>query len=181
MSARTRLRDDFDASAVRSLAKASKDAAQTRRLMTLGAIYDGASHGQAARIGDVTPQIVRDWIVRFNARGAEGLIAGRAGGKASKLTADHRRALAKMVEDGPDPAIHGVVRWRLKDLAAWLDQTHGIALDETTIGRALKGLGYVKLSARPRHHAQDEHAIEGFKKASPPRWTPSKPSSLVRQ
>ena len=140
MSARTRLRDDFDASGVRSLAKASKDAAQTRRLMTLGAIYDGASHGQAARIGDVTPQIVRDWIVRFNARGAEGLIAGRAGGKASKLTADHRRALAKMVEDGPDPAIHGVVRWRLKDLAAWLNQTHGIALDETTIGRASRGL-----------------------------------------
>ena len=62
MSARTRLRDDFDASGVRSLAKASKDAAQTGRLMTLGAIYDGASHGQAARIGDVTPQIVRDWM-----------------------------------------------------------------------------------------------------------------------
>ena len=27
---------------------------------------------------------------------------------------------AQRVEEGPDPAVHGVVRWRLKDLAAWL-------------------------------------------------------------
>jgi transposase len=176
MSARTKLREDFDAGAVRSLAKASKDAAQTRRLLALAAIYDGASHLEAARIGGVTPQIVRDWVVRFNTRGAAGLMAGHAGGSDPKLTADHRRALAKMVEDGPDPAVDGVVRWRLKDLVAWLDRIHGVALDETTLGRALKALGYRKLSARPRHYAQDEHAIEDFKKASLPRWRPSKPS-----
>lgn len=172
MSLRTKLREDFDAPAVRSLAKASKDGAQTRRLMTVASIYEGAGHLEAARIGGVTPQIVRDWIVRFNARGAAGLIAGRTGGSASKLTADHRRALVKRVEDGPDPAVDGVVRWRLKDLVVWLDQTHGIRLDETTVGRVLKALGYRKLSARPRHHAQDKHAIEDFKKVSPP---PSRP------
>ena len=177
MSARTKLRDDFDAPAVRSLAKASKDAAQTRRLMTLAAIYEGTSHLEAARIGGVTAQIVRDWVVRFNARGAAGLMAGRRGGSVSKLTADHRRALVKRVEDGPDPAVDGVVRWWLKDLVAWLDQTHGVALDETTVGRVLRALGYRKLSARPRHHAQDEHAIEDFKKTSPQPWTLSKPSS----
>ena len=126
MSVRTKLRDDFDAGAVRRLAKASKDAAQTRRLMALAAIYEGGSHLDAARIGGVTPQIVRDWVVRFNGRGAEGLIAGHAGGSASKLTDDHRRTLAKMIDDGPDPAVDGVVRWRLKDLAAWLDKQHGV-------------------------------------------------------
>ena len=180
MSARTKLRDDFDAAAVRGLARASKEAAQTRRLMTIASIYEGASHLEAARIGGVSPQIVRDWIVRFNGRGAAGLVTSRALGRASKLTADHRRALAKMVEDGPDPAVHGVVRWRLKDLAAWLAKEHGIVLDETTIGRALKALGYRKLSARPRHHAQDEHAIEDFKKASRLRSRPSRQSSPSR-
>lgn len=181
MSARTKLRDDFDAASVRSLAKASKDAAQTRRLMTIAAIYEGTLHLEAARMGGVTPQIIRDWVVRFNARGAEGLIAGHASGNASKLTADHRLALVKMVEDGPNPAVDGVVRWRLKDLVAWLDQHHGVTLDETTVGRALRALGYRKLSARPRHHAQDEYAIADFKKASLPRWRPSKPSSLAPQ
>lgn len=174
MSARTKLREDFDAGAVRGLAKSSKDAAQTRRLLAVASIYDGSSHLEAARIGGVSPQIVRDWIVRFNARGAEGLIAGRSSSPVSKLTADHRSVLATLIDDGPDPAVHGVVRWRLKDLAAWLAKEHGVALDETTIGRALKGLGYRKLSARPRHHAQDEHAIADFKKAFPPRWRPIK-------
>ena len=176
MSDRTKLRDDYDADGVRSLAKASRDAAQTRRLLAVASIYDGGSHKQAARIGGVTPQIVRDWVVRFNARGDEGLISGHAGGSASKLTDDHRRALAKMIDDGPDPAVDGVVRWRLKDLAAWLDKKHGVSLDETTIGRALKALGYAKLSARPRHHAQADTAIADFKKASRPRSKPSRPS-----
>ena len=164
MSARTELRDDFDADGVRGLAKSSKDAAQTRRLMALASIYDGGSHVEAARIGGVTPQIVRDWVVRFNARGGDGLIAGHAGGSAPKLTDDHRRALAKMVDEGPDPVVDGVVRWRLKDLVVWLARERGLTLDETTLSRALKALGYRKLSARPRHHAQDDHAIDDFKK-----------------
>ena len=180
MSDRTKLRDDYDADGVRSLAKASRDAAQTRRLLAVASIYDGGSHKQAARIGGVTPQIVRDWIVRFNDRGAAGLITGRSAGSVSKLTPALRQALAKMVDDGPDPAVHGVVRWRLKDLAAWLTKQHGITLDETTIGRALKALGYRKLSARPRHHAQADTAIADFKKASRPRSKPSKPSSPAR-
>ena len=86
MSVRTKLRDDFDADGVRSLARASKDAAQTRRLLALASIYDGGSHLEAARMGGVSPQIVRDWIVRFNAQGSAGLINGRAPG--SRFQAD---------------------------------------------------------------------------------------------
>jgi transposase len=57
-----------------------------------------------------------------------------------------------------------VVRWRLIDLAQWLHDEFAVSLDETTISRELKKLGYVKLTARPRHHAQNEHAMEAFKK-----------------
>ena len=177
MSTRTKLRDDFDAVAVRSLARSSRDGPQTRRLLALASLYDGGSHSEAARIGGVGPQIVRDWIVRFNAQGAAGLINGVASGPRPKLGDAHLRALAKRVDDGPDPAVHGVVRWRLKDLVAWLAEEHSVTLDETTVGRALKALGYRKLSARPHHHAQDEHAIADFKKGSRPRSMPSRPSS----
>ena len=109
-------------------------------------------------MGGVSPQIVRDWIVRFNAQGSAGLINGHATGPASKLTDEDRRALAKKVDDVPDPAVHGL-RCRLEDLVACLAEEHGLTLDETTVGRALKALGYRKLSARPHHHTQDEHAI----------------------
>ena len=47
------LRDDFDAAALRSLARRTRDASQGRRLLALAAIYDGGSRGDAARMGSV--------------------------------------------------------------------------------------------------------------------------------
>lgn len=83
------------------------------------------------------------------------------------------------MERGPIPAVDGVVRWRLKDLAQWIFEDFGISLDETTLGRELKALGFRKLSARPRHHAQNGDAVEDFKKVSPPSWRRSGPSCLT--
>src|SRR3954470_24101660 len=107
------LRSDFDAAQLRALAKRSRDPDQTRRLLALAAIYDGASRTEAAQIGCVTVQIVPDWVLRFNARGPEGLLTGRAPGAPPRLTDQHRQALQAIVDQGPIPAIHGVVRWRL--------------------------------------------------------------------
>jgi transposase len=172
------LRADFDGRALRRLVKSTRDAAQARRLLALAEIYDGGSRSDAARIGGVTLQIVRDWVVRFNARGADGLITGKAKGSRSKLNDAQRQELARIVESGPIPAIHGVVRWRRKDLAQWIFEEFRISLDETTIGRELKALGFSKISARPRHYAQNASEVNAFKKTFPPHWQPSKPSSL---
>ena len=169
------LRGDFDGPGLRRLAKQSRDAAQARRLLALAEIYDGGSRTDAARIGGVTLQIVRDWVLRFNKHGPDGLINRTAPGNRPKLNEEQRQALARMVESGPIPAIHGVVRWRRKDLARWLFEEFRIAVDETTVGRALRALGFAKLSARPRHYAQNEFEREVFKKACPPSWRRSEP------
>ena len=172
------LRDDFDGPALRRLARASKSANQARRLLALAEIYDGGSRTAAARIGGVGLQIVRDWVVRFNARGPEGLLDGKAPGQRSRLNDAQRRALVETVERGPIPAIHAVVRWRLADLVQWLHEEFAVSLDETTVGRELKKLGYVKLTARPRHHAQNEYAMEDFKRgALPQSWQRSEQPS----
>src|SRR3954464_3691405 len=84
-----------------------------------------------------------------------------------------RQALVNIVESGPMPAIHGVVRWRLKDLTLWVWEEFRISLSETTLSRELRSLGYRKLSARPRHSAQNPEALEVFKKASRPPWKQS--------
>jgi transposase len=164
------LRDDFTGFDLRRLAKLSKDAGQSRRLLALAAIYDGGKRKDAARIGDVSPQVIRDWVLRFNGKGPEGLIDGKSTGQPSKLDDDQRQALAALVEAGPIPAIHGVVRWRRADLAQWIFEEYRISLDVSTVGRELRALGFVKLSARPRHHGQNEFAVEAFKKTSPPIW-----------
>ena len=173
MSASIELRADFDGGGLRRLAKATKDAAQSRRLLALAEIYDGGRRTDASRIGGVGLQTVRDWVLRFNTRGPDGLIDGQAPGNPRKLDAEQLRALAGIVESGPIPAIHGVVRWRLKDLAQWIWDEFSISLEETTVSRALKELGFRKLSARPRHHAQNELAMEDFKKACPLNWRKS--------
>jgi hypothetical protein len=65
------------------------------------------------------------------------------------------------------PAIHGVVRWRIVDLVQWLSDEFQVSLSKQTLGRELRAIGYRKLSARPRHHAQALGAIELFKRVSP--------------
>ena len=162
------LREDFDGPGLRRLAKASKDAGQSRRLLALAEIYDGGKRGDAARIGDVGLQVIRDWVLRFNARGPDGLIDGKATGRPSKLNDGQRQTLARLVEAGPIPAIHGVVRWRLVDLRHWLWQEFGVSMDERSVGRILRAMNFVKMTARPRHHAQNQWALEDFKKLPRP-------------
>jgi transposase len=173
MAAAVGLRKDFDGKALRGLARCSKDANQTRRLLALAAIYDGANRSTAAEIGGVTLQSVRDWVLRFNEAGPQGLVNGKAPGPPRKLNDHQRQALKEIVEVGPVPAAHGVVRWRLIDLVQWLYEEFAVTLDETTLGRELKAMGFAKLSARPRHYAQNELAVEAFKKTSPPSWRKS--------
>jgi transposase len=164
------LRGDFDAVRVRAIARGCKDAAQVRRLLALAAIYDGATRTDAAKIGGVTLQIVRDWVVRFNAEGPDGLLNRKAPGQPSRLNDAQRSALMRMIESGPIPAIHGVVRWRLIDLSQWIWEEFRISIAKQTLSRELRAMGYRKLSARPRHHAQADGAIEDFKKGSRRVW-----------
>jgi transposase len=171
------LRVDFDAARVRGSARESKDGNQVRRLLALAAIYDGASRTQAAGIGGVTLQVVRDWVLRFNAHGPAGLIDRKAPGQPSRLKEEHRAALAALIESGPIPAVHGVVRWRIIDLCQWVWEEFEISVAEQTLGRELRAMGYRKLSARPRHHAQAPGAIEAFKKTGRRHWRQSRDSA----
>jgi hypothetical protein len=90
-------------------------------------------------------------------------------GQPSRLNNAHRAALIKIIESGPIPAIHGVVRWRIVDLCQWVWDEFHITIARQTLSRELRALGYRKLSARPRHHAQAAGAIEDFKKSFPAR------------
>ena len=129
---------------------------------------------QAAKAGCVTLQVVRDWVLRFTAHGPAGLIDRKAPGHPPRLNDEHRAALAAMVENGPIPAVRGVVRWRIIDLCQWLWED---TVSKQTLSRELRAMGYRKLSARPRHHAQAAGAVESFKKTGPPQWRQSRRSA----
>jgi len=179
MSAPIALRGDYDAPTLRGLARRSRCADQARRLLALAEIYDGGSRGDAARIGDTGLQTVRDWVMRFNTDGPDGLVTGKASGKVPILDGQQRQALVRIVESGPIPAAHGVVRWRLMDLAQWLHDEFGTSISIQTLSREMRALGLRKLSARPRHYVQKPEAQDVFKKTFRPAWQPSKPKNLA--
>ena len=113
MSAAIVLRDDFEAPVLRQLARQATDADQARRLLALAAVYDGMDREEAARIGGMDRQTLRDWVHRFNERGPEGLINIKPLGRPSKLSSEQKEELRRLVEAGPDAA----GRWSA--LALW--------------------------------------------------------------
>jgi transposase len=167
------VRTDYTAGDVRRLAKWAKDAAQARRLLALAAVLEGTSRSEAAKVGGMDRQTLRDWVIRFNAQGPDGLINVPSPGVPPKLNATHRAFLARIVEEGPIPAVHGVVRWRACDLIMRLHEEFGISVSDDTVYRALKDLGFSHVSARPKAYKQDPEAVEAFKKTLPPAWRKS--------
>ncbi len=166
------LRSDFDAETLRFLARKCLNAKQSRRLLSIAAVYDGLSRADAAKIGGMDRQILRDWVVRFNDEGPDGLIDRKSPGPKRRLSDDQMKVLAVIVNAGPDPAVDGVVRWRICDLQRVIETRFGVAYKERAISNLLKALDFSHISARPQHPKQDTHVMEAFKKTSTGRSRP---------
>ena len=167
MSASISLRGDFGADELRRLAGKAKDADQARRLLALAAVCEGMGREEAARIGGMDRQTLRDWVHRFNEQGPDGLINAKSPGRPSKLSTEQKEELRRLVETGPDPEKDLVVRWRCVDLKRVLGERFAVDLSEVSLGRVLKQLGFSHISARPQHPAQDAEAIAAFIKKFP--------------
>jgi transposase len=183
-------RVDLSAADLRAAATRAKDVSAARRMLCLAMVLEGADRTTAAESCGMDRQTLRDWVHRYNAEGLSGLYDRQLPGPAPKLSAQQMAELAGLVEAGPDPARHGVVRWRRVDLRDELERRFGVALHERSVGKLLAKLGYRRLSVRPRHPQTDEEAQEAFKKTSlrrsrqnsptTPKTNPSKFGSRTR-
>ena len=167
------VRMDYTGDEVRQLAKRAKDASQARRLLAIAVVLDGASREEAAKAGGMERQTLRDWVIRFNEEGPDGLVNKSSPGAPGKLIEEHKAFLVRLVEEGPIPAVDGVVRWRACDLIMRLYEEFGISVSDDTVYRALKDLGFSHVSARPKAYKQNADAMEAFKKTFPPAWRKS--------
>jgi len=170
-------RVDLTAAELRAAAGREKNGSAARRMLALAMVLDGADRKSAAETCGMDRQTLRDWVHRYNAEGLRGLHDLKTPGPKPKLTAEQQAELVRLVEAGPDPACHGVVRWRRVDLRDELERRFGVVLHERSVGKVLAKLGYRRLSVRPRHPQADEEAQEAFKKTSPRRSRHSFPST----
>lgn len=169
MGSAVQLRTDYSASGLRRLARTSQDARQSSRLLSLAAVLDGMSRTDAARIGGMDRQTLRDWVHRFNEIGPEGLKDAWYGGPQPRLSPGQKAELAAIVEAGPAPEVDGIVRWRRIDLKRVIEERFGVSYHERYVGKLLKELGFSHMSARPRHPAQDGEIVEAYKNVWPAR------------
>ena len=169
MPAAITVQTDLSAHELRRLAAATKNANQSRRRLSIAAVLDGINRTDAARIGGMDRQTLRDWVHRFNAHGPDGLKDAWSKGNPPRRSAAQQAALAQLVETGPDRAVHGVVRWRRVDLKGLIAERFGVDYHERTVGKILHQLGFSHISARPRHPAQDDQTVAEFKKTLRPR------------
>jgi transposase len=112
-------------------------------------------------------QTLRDWVMRYNQSGIDGLMDRPRSGRPALLSRDQQGELETWVEQGPDVADDGVIRWRRFDLCKRINQRFGVAMHERTVGKILWRLKFRSLSVRPQHPQSDEAAQEAFKKTSP--------------
>jgi transposase len=155
------------------MAKRSCNNRQIRRLLALAAVYDGMIRTQAARLGGMDRQTLRDWVHRFNELGPDGLTNAKGAGRPRSLNDEQMQELAQIVETGPDRDVDGVIRWRRIDLVRVIEERFGVACSERSISDYLALLGFSHISGRPQHPEQDAQVIEAFKKTSP---IPSQPT-----
>jgi transposase len=157
-------RTDLSAAALRAAACRTDDSDQARRLLALALVMEGSTRTAAAHSTGMDRQTLRDWVIRYNAEGVEGLRDRPRCGRPGQLSEEQLAELARLVEAGPDIDVHGVVRWRCVDLQAQINQRFEVDISERHVGRLLKRLKFTRLSVRPRHPEADEAAQEAFKK-----------------
>ena len=164
-----KIRTDYSPKHLRVLPKSAKTNSQSRRLLSLAAVLDDMNRTDAARIGGMDRQTLRDWGHRFNQLGPDGLCDVHAGGVEPPLSADQKAELAALVDTGPHLNVHGVVRWRRIDLQRVIKERFGVDYHERYVGTLLRKLGFSHISPRPLHPGQDAQMLETFKKTSPSR------------
>jgi transposase len=158
------LRQDFTAHDLRREARISKDGDQVRWLLAIAMIYDGASRAEAAQHANADVQTLRDWVIRFNAEGIDGLKRRPHPGRPPKLAPDKQAKLAAIVLMGPCEDWDEVVRYRLVDIKKMTREHFNVDVCENTISSYLKRNDLSHMTARPQHPQQEAHVIEAFKK-----------------
>jgi transposase len=161
------IRRDYSGAELRALSSRCSDGAQVRRLLAIAMVLEGRSRSEAAELNGMDRQTLRDWVHRYNAAGVEGLKSLASPGRARSLSEQQQAELLDLVLAGPDPQVHGVVRWRCVDLQAEVERRFSVKVHVNTIGRWLHELGLTRLQPRPQHPQKDPQAEEAFKKTSP--------------
>ena len=166
MGAAVAIRSDIEAAALRRRARRERDGRVAARLIALANVLDGMSRETAARFAGMDRQTLRDWVIRFNAEGVDGLRDQPRSGRPVRMTEGQQATLKAIVLRGPDPERDGVSSWRIVDLCRISEERFGVVYRESGMLRLIKALDLSWQKIRPRPPKADKAAQERFKKGA---------------
>jgi transposase len=166
MGAAVAIRTDIEAGELRRLVRRETDGRVAARLLGLANVLDGMGREAAARAAGMDRQTLRDWVIRFNAEGVEGLGDRPRPGRPTRLTEGEQAAFKAIVLRGPDPERDGVSAWRALDLCRIAEERFGVRYGESGMLRLLNALDLSWQKVRPRHPQADRAAEERFKRGA---------------
>ena len=150
---------------LRKLAKAESDARVSRRILAIANALYGMSREEAAQSAGMDRQTLRDWVIRYNADGIDGLADRPRDRRPPKLDAEEKSELVRIVLAGPDPEASGLSAFTREDLVRICKQRFAKSLHVTSMGRILRELELTRQKARPSHPEKDPAAQAAFKKS----------------
>jgi transposase len=160
------IRKDRTSEVLRKLAKAEANPRVARRLLAIANALSGMSRKEAAEAAGMDRQTLRDWVIRYNAHGPDGLCDCWGDGRPPRLEADEQAELMRIVLAGPDPEADGLSAFTREDLVRICEARFGKTFHPSSMGRLLKRLGFSRQKARPSHPQKDPAAAEAFKKGA---------------
>jgi putative transposase len=159
------IRRDRSPVVLRKLAKRESEARVARRLLAIANALDGMSREDAARSAGMDRQTLRDWVIRYNAYGLDGLADQWGDGRPPRLSPEEKGELVAIVLAGPDREASGISAFTREDLVRICQERFGKSLHVTSMGRILRELGLSRQKARPSHPEKDPAAQAAFKKS----------------
>lgn len=159
------IRKDRTPAVLRKEAKAESDVRAARRMLAIASALDGMSRAEAARAAGMDRQALRDWVVRYNEHGLDGLYDRWGDGRPPRLSAQEQAELLDIVLAGSDPERMGISAYTRDDLVAICEERFGKSFHVSSMSRILKRLGLSRQKARPSHPKKDPAAQAAFKKS----------------
>ena len=157
------IRGDRTPAVLRKLAKAETNRRASRRLLAIANALSGMSRKDAAEAAGMDRQTLRDWVIRYNAHGLDGLYDCWGDGRPPRLEAHEQAELVRIVVEGPAPE-SGLSAFTREDLVRICEARFGKSFHPASLGRLLKRLGFSRQKARPSHPQKDPAQAEAFKR-----------------
>lgn len=164
MGAALPIADHHDASTLRALARCEKNGRVASRMMAIANALDGTTRLAAARSAGMDRQTLRDWVIRYNADGIDGLCDQPKGHNPEKLTDSEQAVLLAKVFQTPDPTLDGTCAWTLADLCDFAEGRFGKRLSTSGMWGVLQRLGLSHQKARSVHPKSNAKAQADFQK-----------------